>query len=514
LRDRPAIDDRFIVTLSTKQLGVVLITPQGQHVTKENSEASGYSWSDLDFQAAIGSTDGGQSVAITFAKPGAAGSYVLEVTGRGLATSAWAQGSFASTKREYAEVMRALNGVNGLKTAGPVALRKQKPSVELAFNLTAEDRAAFFDIVITNDASTVWIVLPDGRRMDETIAMDAGVEWTKVKQTTNGDSTPFLVQRAGTHHLISLENAPPGKYQIHATTAAGEPASVSAACLPLGRLSDDLAREPTVGPGAVRLQAYGLPYDCYVGDKLDLAVGVLGDARASSLNFEVRLEYREIVRRSGPGPIEYTEPLVEPTPVTFTRSEDAVYRGRVAPARPGILRVGIRVIGRTTTGRSFSEETIIGSVNVHGVVARFRSLSEKAVDKDGNGILDHPEIAAELDVVLPGKYDLRLSLNGPESQGLLASGEQMLGVGPQTLIVSIPAERLRVYLKDGPWKIGGVQIFRPEGNSFGSFVATAAGLTLTTAAYKRAHGTRAPHGATMLPRRAASIPVQTESSGW
>jgi hypothetical protein len=119
------------------------------------------------------------------------------------------------------------------------------------------------------------------------------------------------------------------------------------------------------------------------------------------------------------------------------------------------------------------------------VVARFRSLSEKAVDEDGNGTLDHLEIAAELDVVEPGKYEMRLSLNGPESQGLQARGEQMLGMGAQTMIVSIPAERLRVYLKDGPWKIGGVQIFRPEGNSFGDFVATD-GLTLTTAAYKRA----------------------------
>jgi hypothetical protein len=176
LRDRPAIDDRFIVTLSTKQLGVVLITPQGQRVTKENSEASGYSWSDLDFQPAIGSTDGGQSVAITFAKAGEAGSYGLEVTGRGLASSAWAQGSFASTKREYAEVMRALNGVNGLKTAGPVALTKRKPSVELALNLTAEDRAAFFDIVITNDASTVWMVLPDAMTLSGVIRRESAEE--------------------------------------------------------------------------------------------------------------------------------------------------------------------------------------------------------------------------------------------------------------------------------------------------------------------------------------------------
>jgi hypothetical protein len=79
---------------------------------------------------------------------------------------------------------------------------------------------------------------------------------------------------------------------------------------------------------------------------------------------------------------------------------------------------------------------------------------------------------------------MRLRLESAGAIGLLASGRNTLVLGEEVLTVSVPAEKLHKSLNDGPWNIRGVQIFRPEGNSFGDFVETG-NLNLQTAAYKR-----------------------------
>jgi hypothetical protein len=125
------------------------------------------------------------------------------------------------------------------------------------------------------------------------------------------------------------------------------------------------------------------------------------------------------------------------------------------------------------------------------VVATLVSISERAVDDNGNGLPDRLEITALLNVVKPGKYEIRFLISGPGGEALMGTGEGTLAAGRQQLKASVPAERLRDALRDGPFIINNVQVYRPVGNTFGDFVAGSV-QPLKTAAYQRAGWDRGP----------------------
>jgi hypothetical protein len=166
------------------------------------------------------------------------------------------------------------------------------------------------------------------------------------------------------------------------------------------------------------------------------------------------------------------------------RTPEGRYAGKIVPARPGLLRVGVEASGKTTKGKPFSDRLPVGNVSVNRVVARFESIEEKAIARDGSDKLARLEISAHLKVVLPGPYQMSLVVdNADSSMGMLPSGRGTLAAGEQTLAVSIPAVDIRKRLKDGPWTIRGVQISRLDGN-YGDFVGTG-NPSLKTAPYTR-----------------------------
>jgi len=494
LHTRPAPGDRFVVTVDTAKLHVALIAPDGQRITQTNAEYAGLTWSEMALTAPLGSTDGGLSTAIEFVKPGKAGPYTIEFTGNPIGRSAHADVQFVSDSKEDENMLKSLSGY---QTLGPITLTKKDPAATLQMTLDHDEEGAIFDIVINDPGADVSVTLPDGRSIGPTTKNTAGLEWRTFKDASEMDEadsflnlSSMLLHRPGTHHVVGFEKAKRGRYQITAHTSGARAAELAAAFIPLGSIfkeaENEMKKLGSAPPGEVRLKPYAtFPYDCYVGDKLDVVVGFTGDpVDTSSLKFSVRLEYKEIKPRFFNGAVEYTTPVVVPEQMTLERNADGLYAGSFAPRQTGIMRVSVRVTGKTTGGKPFSDETLLTDVNVHRVAATFQGLSEKAVDTQGKGTFDRLDIAAHLDVTIPGEYEMRLSVHGAGGAVIGGTNKQTLAAGRQTLTVSIPASKLRE-LKDGPWTISEIQIFHPIGNSFGDSVPTGRLLSLRTAPYSR-----------------------------
>jgi hypothetical protein len=134
---------------------------------------------------------------------------------------------------------------------------------------------------------------------------------------------------------------------------------------------------------------------------------------------------------------------------------------------------------------AFTQETVLPQVMVREVAAKLVSLTERAVDDNGNGRPDRLELTATLDISLGGKYDLRFMLSKDNAIGASGDGSASVAVGRQTLTASVPADRLFKSLKDGPYQVTGIQIFKEEGDGYQGVKGVAPTLSLTTAAYKR-----------------------------
>jgi hypothetical protein len=478
----PVRDDRIIVQISTKVLTVVLLTPDGQQVTEATATSLGFQWEGTDLQPPIGSTDAGRAIAIMFGKARPAGVYRLQFSGNSTLQAATARAEFVSDRLEYLSMMQQ---IKGFKVIGPTQLVPGQAGLDIM--LDRDEKAALFDLVTKESAAKITLTLPNGQTIDQSIGKQGPISWNTAVSAREMDPPGammgiggFLLREDGTHNVVMFMNASAGRYQVKAIGTATE---LTAAFIPLGRpledATDAIAKPPQPPAGQIRLQPYGLPYNCKVGDNLPILVGLLGDP-LTDLRFEVRMEYRQILARN---PLKFSEPVVETIASAFNKDAEGRYAATVVPRHPGILRVGVRVSGRRANGQPFSDETLLTDVTVAPVVARLRSLTESAIDADGNKTLDRLEITAKLDVVVPGPYEMRLMVQGRDYIGTSTEAKATLAVGEQTLTATISAETIRKDMKDGPWTVKSVQIYRPEGNTFGEFVATD-DVTLATKAYR------------------------------
>ncbi len=132
--------------------------------------------------------------------------------------------------------------------------------------------------------------------------------------------------------------------------------------------------------GGVQIRPQRLPYECYVGDKLDFQIELVGDVGPQRPEFEVRSERRAWVRDTDTG-IELAPPdPAEVMPVQLTEIAPRTYRGTVIPSKPGWVRISVKATGTTTSGKPFTTETLLtnSSIQVKSVAARFIGLTAKA----------------------------------------------------------------------------------------------------------------------------------------
>ena len=490
LNHAPEVGDRFIVTVSTNAVRIALVLPDGRRIDESHAESTGLDWSSMAFDPALGTTDGGHSTAIEFAQRGLAGEYIIEFDARSAAKLARVNVQFVDANREFDAMLRS---VPGFRRLGPVTLTSSKPSATLDFTFARAQALALLAVVVTDPAAKISLTLPGGRIIESAEGHESGLEWNTVNKIEDlgvpGSSAgiaDFLFNRGGMRRVFTFETATEGRYHLRAEKIRNSRAEVTAVFVPLGNtLETGPDKLLAVPPGQTRLRVYANPIPaCFIGDPVEVAVGLDGDPIADP-KFKVQLEYRSRQGVGLNGATQWGEPSVEEANVTLVRGANGRYTSMVFPSRAGLLRIGVQVSGKSRGGKTFSDDATLATVEVHRVVARLRSFTERAIPRNGTGNLERLDIAANLDIVVPGPYAMNFLVStNSGGVGLLSRGQANLGTGEQTLTVSIPAAQVRKKLGDGPWTISGIQIFRPEGNSFGDFVATQQ-LTLKTAAYKR-----------------------------
>jgi hypothetical protein len=467
LATAPIAGDAIYFTVSTKQLAIVVITPDGVRFTEETAEKAGFDWGQLDATPPIGSSDAGALGSTHFLRDGLAGTYVVEFTAPAGVHNASATAQFGSEQEKY---LAGMSHIAGFQKIGPFRLIPGRTPLEIVVD--RDEEGALLDLV-TPGNSPLLLTLPNGQTIDSKTGKRAKVTWVSATRETIDPPDAmvgiggFLLPGKGMHQVLTFEKAAKGKYKIR---AAGGPTVITAAFIPFGRMMteemDSSSTAPRPPAGQIAIQPYGLPNAAKVGDKLPVMFGIEGEP-LSDLRFVVQMEYRQIVSRQ---PLRFSTPEVIAVPTTFTKNAEGLYTATIVPDKAGALRVGVEVSGRSSNGRSVSERSVLSELTVTRVVARFLGLTMRKVDVDHDGLFDRLEISANLDVAVPGDYEMRLELTGSTHSPVFTHVEGKLGAGAQAMTVAVPAEVVRSRLLDGTWTIGVPLIFRPEGNTFGESV--------------------------------------------
>jgi len=115
----PAPGDLVQIHLSTGQVRVAITTPDNRIITSANAKDVGFEWSPWEAPVPL-QTDAAQNIQVVFAKPAAAGRYVLEFSLPPLKVASHADVRFVSRLVEYTALLRAMPGarIESLKASG------------------------------------------------------------------------------------------------------------------------------------------------------------------------------------------------------------------------------------------------------------------------------------------------------------------------------------------------------------------------------------------------------------
>ncbi|MGD0200041.1 MAG: hypothetical protein ABSD27_04750 [Bryobacteraceae bacterium] len=491
---------------------IALVMPGGQRITAEKAEAAGLNWSEgyYEPEGSISELIDGyyapplrikdsRYAEIAFQAAGAAGRYVIELTSPALKTPATARAWFNSRMDDYALLIGFIPGAR-LSKAFPL-----NPSASVSFEIQRDEQLCAFDIVVPNSSVKVSLTLPDGHLLRPETPTEKKFAWETIEAGGSGGApgegfslgsalatAGSLMPVPGIHHVIFFEKVAEGRYEIHATGEGIGGGELRAAFLRLpGPLDRKRVMEARLrARGEVRLRPQRLPHTCYVGDKLDVVVELLGDVGDEQPRFELRSERSAFLRATDSGVQMAPPDPIETTPVQLARGPDGAFHGTVAPAKPGMVRISVRARGKTASGLPFTSEALIadGSINVNPIVARFLSLDASAIDVDGDSKLDRLDVTATLDVFEPGEYQMGFTVRDAAGARLQAPGKfgpPALHTGRQSLTVSLAASQIWTALRDGPLQIENVDIWRTHRSTSLWVRVPTGGASFRTAAYRR-----------------------------
>ncbi len=491
----PAAGDSIQATVSTAKVTTILIIPDGQRVTAENAEAAGLGWSQgFAHEAPLGSDDRGQSIRLTFRKHAPAGRYTLEYVFSDLHEPAKVEAHVTSRMGEY---LRLLRSTPGAQISKPVPF---SPSATVTIDLPKEEDELMFDVVVPDASSTDVVLVRRKLRQDSAKQSDVG--WTTSKDAP--DSMLFgldlLLPVEGSHETIFFKKAAKGRYEIHASTKTTTHGELRVAVIPVRGFCEaagakfkvmELATGEISSSGGVQIRPERLPYECFVDEKLDFQVELVGDIGSQPPQFEVREERSAWLRDLDDGSgVQYAPPdPVEVLQVQLTEVSPKTYRGTIVPTKPGSVRISVKATGKTSSGKPFSTETLLtnSSMIVRPIAARFLGVTAKAMAPSEGSKFDRLEVTATLDVLVPGDYLMLFGLRdaaGTRLEGAGASGRATLQVGRQNLTVSVPSSQIWKDLRDGPLEIIGVAIDRTQKSTLSWIKVPTGDATFRTAAYR------------------------------
>ena len=373
----PEIGDAFFIDVSSDKITTALLLPDGDRVLLHDGDRVDAVYSHIGLAAyawwntpPLGRADGSYLITLEFNELGKAGRYEFEFAAGATKTASHVNVSFKSNRHEYDAWLRS---APGFLTVGPVMLNQTRPSATLDLVLPRQEVSGLFDVVVTDPGAKVSLALPGGRLIESAEGEEDGFEWKILQDANDLDALePFLgrllLHRDGTHHVFMFETALKGKYQVRAQTSAKRRVELTAAFIPVGGLLErglqSLETIKYAPVGETFFQIYSTPEACFVGASFELSVGLTGEPVLDP-KFKVQLEYRAPLGRGADGYLHWDEPIVEDANVTLTRTPEGRYVGRITPMRVGLLRVGVRVNGETTSGKSFSREETSKSIDVH-----------------------------------------------------------------------------------------------------------------------------------------------------
>ncbi len=491
----PAPKDFIQAKVSTAAVTATLILPNGHKITAENAESEGFSWSQGSAGLApLGSNDYGQYLRITFRKRAPEGRYALDFAFQQLRQPASVKASFTSRMADYLQLLRAVPGAQ-LPKAVPFS-----PTATVTIDLPQEEEELMFDVVVPNASTDVVLGLPDGRKLRPDDAKKADIGWTIQTNPEKSFFDEFYLPLEGSHQVIGFKKAAQGRYEIHASAKTPTHGELRVAVIPMKGLGEAagakfMAMELETGElsssGGIHIRPKHLPFECFVGEKLDFQVELVGDTGSQPPQFEVREERSAWLRDLDDGSgVQYAPPdPVEVLPVQLIEVSPKTYRGTIVPTKPGSVRISVKATGKTSSGKPFSTETLLtnSSMIVRPIAARFLGITANAIAPNGESKFDRLEVSATLDVLIPGDYLLIGGLRdaaGSGPQSVPVRGHATLQAGRQTLTASLPSSDIWRELRDGPFEVVGLQISRTQKSTLSWIRVPTGDATFRTAAYR------------------------------
>jgi hypothetical protein len=381
-----------------------------------------------------------------------------------LFTAAWA---FAQTP---------LIGVNSAAAELPAGARDVVASITVDPSPSGGD---LFAVMLMAEGIQIHIELPDGRSITKESATSAGFTWDVESQ---GQGDAFLLpglQGKVNHILVLPPKAPAGTYRVHADAGALKADSVVMLMfLPLG----DSAGRAAARRDTVRVALMSPETFHYAGDKVKLLAGVFDGNRGVT---DAQLTaVAAAVDEDG-------TPKGKPISVKFRLSgvgADGSYEADLPMTAVGKYEVALKVKGKYADGTEF-ERSAATDVTIEPRRAKILGVTERPVDKDGNGLVDEIEVTARVKAELAGEYALTVDLVAGSGKYMQGYGKAQLGIGDGNITATFPNFSLLHMEADGPYKIN-ARLFRREGSgqAFASLLEDGG----VTRAYKRSSFDRGP----------------------
>ena len=238
IKEAPAPGDSIQVTVSTKDVATVLVTPSSQEITERSAAERGFQWTQGSAGVApLGSDDFGQYTRFVFNRAGTPGQYVVNFTFSRLEAPARVEVQFTSRMKDFVDLIQQTPGARIL---GPAKLA---PVARLSFDMPQDLENQVIEIVVPNATVTVELTLPDGRTLRQTDIDPSQAKWEEFTETEDNKPPPFFFAQdmtlpiVGTHHFIHLKDTPKGRYEIRAqSSSATAGGNLTLAVLPFAAL--------------------------------------------------------------------------------------------------------------------------------------------------------------------------------------------------------------------------------------------------------------------------------------
>lgn len=468
-----SMNDQLVLWSSTQRIEVAMVTPEGRRVTADTALKLGVDWAPDAKLVDSPDGDAPMNLTLRFADMASPGDYMFEITPKDL--------------KGAAEVTLALRS-EARPMAAPTIIRgpvKAAPKGELEFQVEMEEDGAALDILVTDEAAQVSVVLPQGLVLTPKNATGMGARWRTTDNPTTLDApgglftiSGFFLPDPGIHHVLNFPRAPRGVYKVRVESAKGT--DVKIAFIATGRLMqasyDIIERAGPTRKAEVRMAIQAIPGPLHVGDSVPLGLEFDGEPVRRQLQFQVRAEYQ---------PSDGSPAIKRSMQMHFGWGMDLVFRSYFQPEREGTLQLMVTASGETVEGNPFQVEAKTPPIAVKPLTAQFLGLWEQAVDSNNNGQLDRLDVHHELQVVQPGTYRVKFTVTGPNKASFQAESTGKIGIGRQRMTVPLTAAKLRSLGSDGPFKIHDVDFEILEGDTVVDRVNTP-GIQMTTTPYRLA----------------------------